>query len=132
MLRIPLKEILQSGYTAVLLVMLLWPVPPAAADNDNSDATAATPAPSFAGPAPEYSKADKRILGVLPNYRSVESSVPFHPLTPRQKLGIAAHDSFDWPTFLVTGAYAGIYQMENQNPKSGQGLHGYAKRFTTT
>jgi hypothetical protein len=121
-----------SGVPVVLLVMLLWPALPAIAENDNSDATAATSTPASAEPAREYSKVEKRIFGVLPNYRSVESSVPFYPLTARQKLGIAAHDSFDWPTFLVTGAFAGIYQAENQNPTFGQGLQGYAKRYSTT
>jgi hypothetical protein len=127
-----LRKLTRSGYTAVVLVVLLCPALPAAADDDNSEATAATPAPASPDPAPEYSKADKRIFGVLPNYRSVESSVPFRPLTPRQKLGIAARDTFDWPTFLVTGAFAGIYQAENQNPTFGQGLQGYSKRYTTT
>jgi hypothetical protein len=91
-----------------------------------------SPSETSPDPSPEYAKADKRIFGVLPNYRSVEGSVPFSPLTAKQKLSIAAHDSFDWPTFFVTGAFAGIYQAENQNPAFGQGLAGYAKRYGTT
>ena len=120
----------QSGCVGVLLLaLLIWPTLSAAADKDSPDATAAAPEPAPAGPAP---KPNKRMFGVLPNYRSVESSVPFYVLTPRQKLSIAAHDSFDWPTFLITGAYAGMYQAENQNPAFGQGLQGYAKRYGTT
>ena len=116
-----LKKLLRSSYLAVLFVALLCPQFAAAATDEASS-----------DPLPDPPKADKRIFGVLPNYRSVESSVPFSPLTARQKLGIAARDSFDWPTFFVTGAFAGIYQAENQNPAFGQGMAGYAKRYGTT
>ena len=119
-----LKTLLRSSYAAVLLVTLLYPQFAAAASESSSDASSE--------PSPDPAKADKRIFGVLPNYRSVEGSIPFAPLTARQKLSIAAHDTFDWPTFFVTGAFAGIYQAENQNPAFGQGMTGYAKRYSTT
>lgn len=73
-----------------------------------------------------------RIFGVLPNYRTTDGRAEFSPLTSGQKLSIAAKDSFDWPVYFVTGAYALIYQAENQNPTFGQGLKGYAKRYGTT
>src|SRR5437870_7341105 len=38
---------------------------------------------------------DKRLFGVVPNYRTVDAAIPFQPLTPRQKLTIASHDSFE-------------------------------------
>jgi len=44
-------------------------------------------------------------------------------------MGIAARDSFDWPGYFVTGAFALLYQAENQNPDFGKGLPGYAKRY---
>jgi hypothetical protein len=28
---------------------------------------------------------------------------PFMPLSARQKLNIARHDSFDWPTYILAG-----------------------------
>jgi hypothetical protein len=120
-----LKKLLRSSYPAVLFVALLCPQFGTAANDSSSSEPASDP-------SPDYGKADKRIFGVLPNYRSVEGSVPFSPLTTRQKLGIAARDSFDWPTFFITGAFASIYQAENQNPAFGQGMAGYAKRYSTT
>ncbi len=72
---------------------------------------------------------DKRIFGVLPNYRTAEASVPFQPITPRQKLTIAAKDSFDWPVYPTSAAFAAFYQLQDQNPSFGQGMQGYAKRF---
>jgi len=74
---------------------------------------------------------NNRIFGVLPNYRTVEGSVSFVPMTSRQKLNMAAKDTFDWPTFFITGAFASIYQVEKQNPAFGQGLPGYGKRYVS-
>ena len=86
-----------------------------------------TSSPNPVIPVPE----DKRIFGVLPNNRTTEESIPFHSLTGPQKMHIAFLDSFDWPVFPTAAAFAGLYQIENQNPSFGQGLKGYAKRFAT-
>ena len=74
---------------------------------------------------------DKRVFGVLPNYRTAESSVPFHPISSQHKITIALKDSFDWPSYLTGGLFAGLYQLENQNPSWGQGMTGYAKRYAS-
>ena len=80
---------------------------------------------------PVQAPEDKRIFGVLPNNRTTENSIPFHFITPRQKVMIAVKDSFDWPVFPTAGLFAALYQIENQNPSFGQGMNGYAKRFST-
>ncbi len=72
---------------------------------------------------------DKRIFGVLPNYRTAEASIPFAPLTARQKMTIACKDSFDWPVYPTSAAFATLYQLENQNPSFSQGMSGNARRF---
>jgi len=74
---------------------------------------------------------DKRIFGVIPNNRTTEDSIPFHSISAKQKITIAAKDSFDWPVFPTAAAFAGLYQLENQNPSFGQGVKGYAIRFAT-
>jgi hypothetical protein len=74
---------------------------------------------------------DKRIFGVIPNNRTTEESIPFHSISAKQKITIAAKDSFDWPVFPTAAAFAGLYQIENQNPSFGQGVKGYALRFAT-
>jgi hypothetical protein len=80
---------------------------------------------------PVQAPEDKRIFGVLPNNRTTEESIPFHPLSAKQKLTIAAKDSFDWPVIPTAALFAGLYQLENQNPSFGQGVKGYAQRFAT-
>jgi hypothetical protein len=74
---------------------------------------------------------DKRVFGVIPNNRTTESAMPFRPITPRRKMTIAFKDSFDWPVYLNSGLFAGLYQLDGQNPSFGQGAEGYAKRFGT-
>lgn len=75
---------------------------------------------------------DKRVLGVLPNYRTAEMSAIGHPLTAEQKLKVALKDSFDYPLIFVGAGYAGLYQLENSHPEFGQGFKGYLRRFGTS
>jgi hypothetical protein len=71
---------------------------------------------------------DKRAYGVLPNNRTTEASLPFHALTAKQKLTIAAKDSFDGAVYPTAAIFSIVYQAENTNPSFGQGMKGYAQR----
>jgi hypothetical protein len=71
-------------------------------------------------------------MGVLPNYRTADQTVPFRPLTAKEKFHIFEHDSFDWPGYFIIGYYTGLAQLEGRNPEFGQGVHGYAIRYGTT
>jgi hypothetical protein len=95
-----------------------------------TDAPVVLPQDNTAAPvaAPEE---DKHIFGVLPNYRTTEKSLPFQPITGRQKMQIAIKDSFDWPAYVTGGLFAALYQLEDQNPSFGQGFTGYAKRWAS-
>jgi len=80
-------------------------------------------------PAQAERESDKRILGVLPNYRTADGSVPFAPIPAKQKFTIAFKDSFDYPVYFITGSFAALYQLDGQDPSWGQGLKGYGKRY---
>jgi hypothetical protein len=84
-----------------------------------------------ANPDQTVVKEDKRVFGVFPNYRTTENSIPFAPITSKQKFLIGLKDSFDWPVYPVAGAFSALYQLENQNPSFGQGMAGYARRYGT-
>src|SRR5450432_1658964 len=113
-------------HTAIMLSLLAWTC--AAQAQTGGGPQPETAASSAATPAnPE----DKRIFGVLPNNRTTENSLPFTPITARQKMTIACKDSFDLPVYPTAAAFAALYQLENQNPSFGQGMSGYAKRFAT-
>ncbi|MBV8730796.1 MAG: hypothetical protein JO336_13410 [Acidobacteriia bacterium] len=97
-------------------------------DNPDSNTQPVPPLPPNPSQPPTPPQEDKRIFGVLPNYRTTEASIPFQTITAKQKLTIAAKDSFTWPAYVTAGAFASLYQLENQNPSFGQGMAGYAKR----
>jgi hypothetical protein len=72
---------------------------------------------------------DKRVLGVLPNYRTVNETGVYEPIDTKHKLIIACKDSFDYPLVLLSAGFAGISQLDNSNPDYHQGVEGYAKRL---
>ena len=74
---------------------------------------------------------NKRILGVIPNYRTSPSLTEYHPLTPGEKFVIAAQDSFDRGTVVLAAAFAGQAQLTNSNRSFGQGAAGYGRYFGT-
>lgn len=83
-------------------------------------------------PAQPGQKAEKRMFGVLPNYRTVEMNAPAAPLTDRQKFYIAFKDSTDYPLIGISAMLAGIYHAGNRHPQFGQGASGYFRRLGTT
>jgi hypothetical protein len=74
---------------------------------------------------------DKRVLGVLPNYRATYDTGVYTPISVQRKFVIGFRDSFDYPTVLLAGVVAGIGQLADWNPSFGQGGAGYARRFGT-
>ena len=90
---------------------------------------AALRAQDSAAPAVSDSNISSRVLGVLPNYRTVDGTLPFEPITARRKFSIAAKDSFDYPVYPLAAGFAGLYQLDDQNPSFGEGMKGYGKRF---
>jgi len=81
---------------------------------------------------PAATNEDKRVLGVIPNYRTAESTTDYHPISAKYKLTIAAKDSFDYPLGGLGATFAGLYQLENSHPQFGQGTVGYFRRLGTS
>ena len=71
----------------------------------------------------------QRILGVVPNFNTVESSAGVPSLSPRQKFHLMYKSSVDPFVFVADGFVAGLSQARNTNPGFGQGAEGYFKRF---
>lgn len=82
-------------------------------------------------PAGDAVEPDKRVFGVLPNYRTADDNTEYSPITSKQKLRIATKDTLDYPLFLVGAGFAGLAQLTNQHPDFGQGFKGYAHRYAT-
>lgn len=78
-------------------------------------------------PASKYE--DKRVAGVLPNYRTAEMTADYHPISAKYKITIALKDTFDTPLLFIGAIYSSFYQLENDHPQFGQGTVGYLRRF---
>jgi hypothetical protein len=73
----------------------------------------------------------QRFLGVVPNfYVSYVSDAA--PLTSRQKLTLAAHETFDWTAFAGASVAAAIDQSTSAHPGFGDGASGFAKRWAAS
>ncbi len=76
-------------------------------------------------------KQPKRILGIIPNYRTWPTMTEFAPLTRKEKFNLAFQDATDRGTFILGAAFAGVGQLTDANPSFGQGVAGYARYFGT-
>jgi hypothetical protein len=74
-------------------------------------------------------KQPKRILWVIPNYRSVSANTQLPPLAVKDKFWLATQDSFDYSSFIVAGALAGSAQAKNSTREFGQGARGFGRYY---
>jgi hypothetical protein len=75
---------------------------------------------------------DKRVFGVLPNYRTAQDTGTYTPISSKRKLVIATKDTVDYPLFLLGGALAGLAQITDEHPRFGQGVEGFFHRYATS
>jgi len=76
----------------------------------------ATSTPTIAAP-----QQTKRILWIVPNFRSVSADTKLPPQTAKEKFTIGFQDSFDYSSFIFVGAQAGISQASDSYPAFHQG-----------
>jgi hypothetical protein len=88
--------------------------------------TEATPTPSNEG------KQTKRILFIVPNFRSVSANQKLPPDTPKEKFKTAALESFDYSAITFAAGQAGVAQAQNSFPEFRQGAAGYGRYFWHT
>ncbi len=94
------------------------------------DAPTPTIKPSTPGSSDEgYGKQEKRILGIVPNYRAVSANTYLPPLSFKSDLWLATQDTFDYSDFIFVGALAGIDMAGNSQPTFGQGAEGFGKYY---
>ncbi|MBB5058878.1 hypothetical protein HDF16_003601 [Granulicella aggregans] len=69
----------------------------------------------------------KRILGIIPNFRSVSANQHLPPQSIKEKFITASQDSFDYSSIVVPALLAGYNQARNQTPEFHQGAVGYGR-----
>src|ERR1700761_7297071 len=89
--------------------------------------TEATPTPSNEG-----KQQTKRILFVVPNFRSVSADQKLPPQTAKEKFKTALLESFDYSAIIFAAGQAGVAQALDSYPEFGQGAAGYGRDFWHT
>jgi hypothetical protein len=74
-------------------------------------------------------KQTKRILGIVPNFRSVSVDVKLPPQSPKGKFLEGTQDAFDYSDFIFVAVIAGIGQAEGSTPEFHQGAVGYGRYY---
>jgi hypothetical protein len=97
------------------------PTPPPVLQTTNPDAVSAN-----------GTQQTKRILGIVPNFRSVSADTKLPPMSPKEKFIIAGKDTFDYSSFLIAGIQAGISMDGKSYPEFHQGVAGYGRYYWHT
>jgi hypothetical protein len=74
---------------------------------------------------------EKRLFGIIPNYRTYPALAHYEPISTKEKFKLARDDSFDRGTVVLAALFAGEGQLTNSNPSFGQGAAGYGRYFGT-
>jgi hypothetical protein len=74
----------------------------------------------------------KRILWIIPNFRSVSASTYLPPQSFKEKLWLATQESFDYSAFIYEGIVSGISMAGKSEPSFGQGASGYGIYYAHT
>lgn len=85
--------------------------------------------PPQSGSGIDEKEQTKRILGIIPNFRSVYTSTTLPPQSVREKFVTATQDSFDYSSIFIPAALA-VYSLDtNSTPEFGGGAEGYGRYF---
>jgi hypothetical protein len=106
------------------------PAQSAAAPTSASAALPDAPLPALQVQTPDYEgKQTKRILGIVPNFRSVSVDEKLPPISAHEKFKLTLEDSFDYSSFIYVGILAGISQAEGSYPEFHTGAPAYARYY---
>lgn len=91
----------------------------------------ATPADKEAGTVPPtpIGRQTKRILGIVPNFRSVSVDEKLPPDSAADKFKESSEDAFDYSDFIFVGILAGVSQAEGSTPAFHTGAPAYGRYY---
>ena len=89
-------------------------------------------ASSVPAAAQDSSTDNKRIWGIIPNYRTSPTLTDYQPLTPKQKWRMAADDALDRGTFILGAIFGAEAQLTDETPSFGHGWAAFARYFAAS
>lgn len=130
-------------FVVPLLLLILFPAvraqqpdaPQPAAQSSSPATSAAAPRPQTASrpdpvdanghPIPLERQQPQRILGFMPNFRSVSGGSTPHPPGFKYNFIVATHQATDYSTFIFLGLTSLVAEGENEHPVFGKGVEGF-------
>lgn len=82
--------------------------------------------------ASDEGRQTKRILGIVPNFRSVSANQKLPPQSAKEKFVSTFQDSFDYSAITFSAGLAGVSQAQDSYPEFHQGAAGYGRYFWHT
>lgn len=99
--------------------------PSSDATSQSNEADNPQPKTDSQNPDDQEGQQTRRILFIIPNYRSVSVNARLPPQRFKEKVWLATQDSFDYSAFIYEGIIAGIAMSQKSEPSFGQGASGY-------
>ncbi len=84
-----------------------------------------TPVDSDGNPIPLERQQPQRILGFMPNFRSVSSGAKPHPLGWKYNFTVATHQATDYSSFIFLGLTSLTAEGLNMHAALGKGVNGF-------
>jgi hypothetical protein len=105
--------------------------------SNDADSSSSTPLAQTASSGATPSTAEqehhdgqtKRILGIIPNFRSVNVNAKLPPQPVKEKFVTATEDSFDYSSFILPAIVAGESQLTDATPEFHQGVVGFGRYY---
>ena len=82
-----------------------------------------------AAPASTAPATERSVLGILSNYRIVQETGTYTPISADRKFYIGLRDATSFSLLIRAAAVAGLGQATDSHPRLGQGGEGFGKRF---
>jgi hypothetical protein len=83
-------------------------------------------------PESDQGKQTKRILGIVPNFRSVSVNAHMPAQSPKEKFVGFTQDSFDYSSFILVGLLSGVSQLQASTPEFHTGPPAFARYYWHT
>jgi hypothetical protein len=97
----------------------------AAKDSDQSKSKKTAVLDANGNPIPLDRQQPQRILGFMPNFRSVSAGSKPHPPGWKYNFTVASHQAFDYSSFIFLGLTSLTAEGLNQHPDLGKGVGGF-------
>jgi hypothetical protein len=125
---------MESFFRRNVLILLVFALPGCFCLGQQTPGTDLPEAPSpqqNVPTVPQGEQQTKRIMGMLPNFRSVSAGEIVPKETLREKFVTATLDNFDYTSLLFAGVIAANSFVTKETPEFRQGAAGYG-RYTGT